>query len=211
MFNIINSQQCNLRMLGINEMAQAPCAWDIPNMAKLDKRNDSQRRAAEIARRLAALQPDGLSERQWCIRAGVSSSFFSNLRGTPTKPPSEPSVGNLRAVLTEVGVTLPEFFLDEGEGRVAAISTAQSQSVPSWLSEGSMAYILEGVLPAVSVSLDLEGRAQVLAHVVAEGAALLAENPSKANDQSYLDGVVSAILRALRNYTPLHARAASNS
>ncbi|MGI4877559.1 MAG: hypothetical protein ACRYG4_08745, partial [Janthinobacterium lividum] len=38
--------------------------------------------------------------------------------GTMGKPPSEPSVGNLRSLLEYVKVSIPEFFLDEAQGRL---------------------------------------------------------------------------------------------
>lgn len=117
--DIINSQRCNRRVLGMYEIGSASALWDMPHMAKSPgKKVDSERRALELAVRLEELRPHDLTERQWCIKAGVSSSFFSNLRGTPTKAPSEPSIGNLRLILETAGTSLPEFFVAESRGRV---------------------------------------------------------------------------------------------
>lgn len=90
--------------------------------ANPDRKADSERSALRIARRLLQLNPFG-SEAQWCKAAGVSASFFSNLRGTPTKGPSDPSVGKLRAMLEAAGVTLSEFFAEEARGKVALLPT----------------------------------------------------------------------------------------
>lgn len=112
-------------MLGIYEIAPRPLAWDIPNMASNpDRKENAQRSALEIADRLLGLKGD-VSERQWTIEAEVSPSFFSNLRGTPTKPPSDPSVDQLRRVLRARDVTLPEFFFPEAQGRLARMPTRQ--------------------------------------------------------------------------------------
>lgn len=83
------------------------------------KKVEAEKSALSIAQRLAALKPEKVSERQWTKDAGVSPSFFSNLRGTPTKPPSDPSVYNLREVLRVRGLTLAEFFVPEAQGRLA--------------------------------------------------------------------------------------------
>jgi hypothetical protein len=100
--------------------------WDISNMAgKEQKKLEAEARAREIANRLERIRPQGLTDRQWCLRAGVSPSFFSNLKGTASKRPSEPSVGNLRAMLCAAKTTLPDFFADEAEGRSAVLPTAE--------------------------------------------------------------------------------------
>jgi len=117
--SIINSQRCNQKVLGMYEIGIACPLWDMAAMAKSQgKTEESQKRAVVLAARLEQIRPDGWSERQWCLKAGVSSSFFSNMRGTPTKPPSEPSIGNLRLVLETAGTSLPEFFVAEARGRV---------------------------------------------------------------------------------------------
>jgi hypothetical protein len=109
-------------------MASASPLWDISYMVnrperKTAKKAAAERRAAEIHRRLAALRPPELSERQWTIRAGVSPSFFTNLAGAKK---SEPSVGNLRSILAAIDVTLPEFFADEAKGRLVPAPTRQA-------------------------------------------------------------------------------------
>lgn len=111
-------------MLGMYEMAPTALPWDMRCMAANPERKaDSERSALRIGRRLLQLMPTGWNERQWCKAAGVSSSFFSNLRGTPTKGPSDPSVGKLRAMLEAAGVTLSEFFAEESQGRVTLMPT----------------------------------------------------------------------------------------
>lgn len=87
-------------------------------LGKAEKKAAAERRALEINDRLMDLKPTDLSEAQWCKRAGVSGSFFTNMRGKKGSPPSEPSLKNLIAVLDVINVTLPEFFLREGQGRV---------------------------------------------------------------------------------------------
>ena len=92
---------------------------------KEQKKSMAEARATEIANRLERIRPQGLTDRQWCLRAGVSPSFFANLKGTASKRPSEPSVGNLRSMLRVVNTTLPDFFADEAEGRSAVLPTAE--------------------------------------------------------------------------------------
>lgn len=93
--------------------------------AKSDRKDEAERSALRIARKLAVIKPDDLSERQWCDKAGVSPSFFSNLRGTPSKPPSDPGIDKLRSVLSVANITLAEFFADEARGKVAMVPTKQ--------------------------------------------------------------------------------------
>ena len=80
--------------------------------ARPDKKNLAEASARAIAERFRRLGlPERFrSERQWVEAAGVSSSFFTNLRGNETKPPSDPSVGNLRRVLEAGGTSRPQFF-----------------------------------------------------------------------------------------------------
>jgi hypothetical protein len=110
-------------MLGMYEIAPTILPWDIRCMAANPARKaESERSALRIVRRLLQLNPFD-SEAKWCKAAGVSSSFFSNLRGTPTKGPSDPSVGKLRAMLEAAGVTLSEFFAEEAQGRMTLMPT----------------------------------------------------------------------------------------
>lgn len=156
MTNIINSQHLKHGALGMYEISNRAAAWDIPNMAKApNKKADSERRALELAASLERIKPDDLSERQWCIKAKVSASFFSNMRGTPTKAPSEPSVGNLRLILETVGTSLPEFFVAEARNRLVSAPTGQEL-------ERAFAEALPG-LPRAA-----DRRAQYLAQVVAD-------------------------------------------
>ena len=95
--------------------------------ARRDKKNLAEGSARGIAERFRRMGvPERFrSERQWVEAAGVSSSFFTNLRGSETKPPSDPSVGNLRLVLEAGGSSVPEFFADEAEGRLVTPPTRQ--------------------------------------------------------------------------------------
>lgn len=78
------------------------------------KMNTSALRAKTIYDRLMSLPRDGsLSNNEWAKKAGVNTSFFTNLKNG-----SEPSIGNLRAVLAAANVSIPEFFASEAEGRL---------------------------------------------------------------------------------------------
>lgn len=106
-------------------MAMSGEAWEISHMpARPDKKPEAERSAKDIVERLDAMGlPEGIdSERQWTIQAGVSSSFFSNLR----KSPSDPTINNLRLILRKAGSSLPEFFLEEAEGRVVRAPSRQA-------------------------------------------------------------------------------------
>lgn len=154
--DIINSQHFKRRALGMYEISNRGHVWDIPNMAKAPKKKiEAQSRALDLAARLEQVKPDGLTERQWCIKAQVSGSFFSNMRGTPTKPPSEPSVGNLRLILETAGTSLPEFFVAEARGRLAKVPTARE-----------LERAFADALPELPRAADR--RAQYLAEVVAQ-------------------------------------------
>jgi hypothetical protein len=78
------------------------------------KRADTAQRAQEIYDRLMALPRGEMSNNAWATKAGVNTSFFTGLRNG-----SEPSIGNLRAILEVVGTSLPEFFAHEAHGRIA--------------------------------------------------------------------------------------------
>lgn len=88
--------------------------------ARSDKKDVAEASAKAIAARFRKIGvPEKFrSERQWVEAAGVSSSFFTNLRGSDTKPPSDPSVGNLRLVLEAGGSSIPEFLADEANGKL---------------------------------------------------------------------------------------------
>jgi hypothetical protein len=95
--------------------------------ARSDKKDLAEASARGIAERFRKLGvPERFrSERQWVEAAGVSSSFFTNLRGSETKAPSDPSVGNLRLVLEAGGSSIPEFFAEESAGRLVRPPTRQ--------------------------------------------------------------------------------------
>jgi transcriptional regulator with XRE-family HTH domain len=112
MINILCSAK---RVLEIYQVANWLSSWDISNMPRQTaKRISASERAKAIYDRLAELpRPENMSNNEWATRAGVNTSFFTNLRKG-----SEPSVGNLRSVLAVIGVSLPEFFCEEAEGRL---------------------------------------------------------------------------------------------
>ena len=95
--------------------------------ARRGKKEFAEASARAIADRFRKMGvPEGFrSERQWVEKAGVSSSFFTNLRGSETKPPSDPSIGNLKLVLEAAGSSIPEFFVEEAEGRLVSPPTRQ--------------------------------------------------------------------------------------
>lgn len=97
-------------------MAVPGRAWEISYVASNpEKKAEAERRAREIHARLKAVKPVDLSYNEWARKAKVSTSFFTNLGD---KKASEPSIGNLRAVLQVAGLSLPEFFITEARGRV---------------------------------------------------------------------------------------------
>jgi hypothetical protein len=95
--------------------------------ARSDKKDLAEASAKKIAERFRkhGLPERFRSERQWVEASGVSSSFFTNLRGSETKAPSDPSIGNLRLVLEAGGSSIPEFFADEARGKLVASPTRQ--------------------------------------------------------------------------------------
>lgn len=110
-------------------MAEAATPWNnFPMAANLDKKAAAERRAKELYRRLMKLrdcvQPE-LSNNEWTRKAGVSTSFFTNMQGV-RKSASEPTVGNLRLVLEAIGVSLPEFFVNESGGRLMVRPSEQA-------------------------------------------------------------------------------------
>jgi len=160
-------------MLGIYEIALAGECWDISNMTAQDeKRKSAQRSALWIAAQLETIR-EPLTERQWTIEAGVSPSFFSNLRGTPTKPPSDPSVDQLRRVLKVRHLTLSEFFIPEARGRVTGRHSQED---------------LERVFDEALAGLPKKqsARAPYLAQVVVELLALPPAFPARPDNVYYL-------------------------
>lgn len=109
-------------------MAVRAMSWDISHMVvRPEKKAESEKRAKEIYRRLMAMHPldPPMSNNAWAGKAGVNTSFFTNL-GAGKKPASEPSIGNLRAVLEAAGSSIPEFFLKEARGRLVRAPSAQA-------------------------------------------------------------------------------------
>lgn len=109
-------------------MAPLPPSWDIYGMAdKAAKKRESEMRARAIHRRLMAMpRPGEMSNNDLAKKAGVNTSFFSQLKGNEKKVPSEPSVGNLRLVLEALGSSIPEFFLHEARGRLVPVPSQQA-------------------------------------------------------------------------------------
>jgi len=77
--------------------------------------------AALIYQALQKIRPGAMSFNEWARQAGVSTSFFTNLKNG-----SDPSVNNLRQVLAVIGCKLSQFF--------AAIEddTGQETPRPCW-------------------------------------------------------------------------------
>lgn len=111
--------------MGIYEIGALSAAWDTRVMVKAEKKQEAEAFAREIARRLDAVRPPHWNEKNWTEIAGVSPSFFSNLRGTKSKPPSVPSVKLLADLLAAADVTLAEFFLPDALGRVVRMPNEQ--------------------------------------------------------------------------------------
>lgn len=143
-------------------------AWDMSSvMSRAAKKAESEQRAVRLYAMLMALKPANLTERQWTKKAGVSGSFFTNLKGG-----SEPSIGLLRQVLNAVGVSLPEFFVQEAEGRLVQAPNEQE-----------LAAAIERVLPGLPLAADK--RAEFLASTVSGVLRLPASMRTRiANDDS---------------------------
>lgn len=144
---------------------------------KLERKARAERSARDIAERLTRLRPPELTERQWCVQAGVSPSFFSNLRGTPTKPPSDPSVDGLRAVLDVIGMTPAEFFSLEpganviGVPSVRALEQAIADALPGMplRTDRRAQYLAEAVSRVLALPPDLHANQEARQHT-GEGA-----------------------------------------
>jgi hypothetical protein len=147
-------------MLEIYQMAGSRPPCDIfPMVANREKKAEAERRAREIYERLMRIRPEGMSNNQWTAKAGVSTSFFTNMQGG-SKPASEPSIGNLRLVLNAVGASLPEFFLQEAQGRLMHRPTRQEleqaladvwEGLPSGSPDRQIAYVAQALLPALGL------------------------------------------------------------
>ena len=103
--------------------------WDIfPMAANPGKKAAAEASAKEMYRRLLALRDEvqpSMSNNKWTSEAGVSTSFFTNMQGE-SKAASEPSISNLRAVLSVLGISLPEFFAQEAQGRLVHAPNEQA-------------------------------------------------------------------------------------
>lgn len=126
------------------------------------KRDAVARRARLLYERLMRLpRPADLSNNEWAKRAGVNTSFFTNLRNG-----SEPSVGNLSAVLETVGVTLPEFFVGNSKEPTARLPDQQALSEAIFLAlpglpenpERQAEYLAEVVLGVLALPKELEAK-----------------------------------------------------
>lgn len=147
-------------MLEIYQIAALAPPCDIfPMAANREKKAEAERRAREIYERLMQVRPEGMSNNQWTAKAGVSTSFFTNMQGG-SKPASEPSIGNLRLVLNAAGASLPEFFLDEAQGRLMPRPTRREleqaladvwEGLPPGSSDRQIAYVAQRLLPALGL------------------------------------------------------------
>ena len=161
-------------MLEIYQMAEMKMPCQVGDMALgAGKKAEAEQRSRVLYARLMALKPDDLSERAWLRNAGVNSSFFSNLRNKG----AEPTIGNLRAVLEAIGLTIPEFFVSEAQGRLFPAPSEQE------LTE-AIRRVLPG-LPATTPSSDR--RAEYLAATVLDVLGLprnmRATQPSESSDE----------------------------
>ncbi|MFD1951353.1 hypothetical protein ACFSGX_11320 [Sphingomonas arantia] len=99
------------------------------------------------------------SNSEWTARSGVNSSFFTNVKNG-----SEPSVGNLRAVLEAIDITLPEFLLHEARGRLMKVPSQEAlaraiQDVLPGLPrrpEKRAAYLAEALISVLALPASLE-------------------------------------------------------
>lgn len=118
-------------------MAGALPSWNMavmPGNKRSSKKSESEERAKALYLRLMDLprRDDIPSNNKWTAKAGVSTSFFTNLQGKPAqgdkaaKAPSEPSIGNLRLILEAAGTSIPEFFASEAKGRLVPAPTRQA-------------------------------------------------------------------------------------
>lgn len=93
-------------MLEIYYVERAERPWDMSNVAKAEAQKARDKaRAAALYDRLADMKPADWSFNEWTDKAGVNSSFFTNM-----KKGSAPSVFNLEAILRPLDLTLSEFF-----------------------------------------------------------------------------------------------------
>jgi hypothetical protein len=157
---------------GSLEIYQLPSSGHVgyfQHMTREERKAGTTARAKSLYERLMALpRPEGLSNNEWAKRAGVNTSFFTNVRNG-----SEPSVGNLRSVLEAIGVTLPEFFLDEAPECVVLAP-----------SERELTEALRDALPGLPRSP--ERRAEYLAEVVLSVLALPKHHSAISEAHSHL-------------------------
>lgn len=124
---------------------------------------------SELYRRFEAVKPDGLPWTTWAAQAGVSRSFF-----TDVKEGADPGVGRVERVLAVVGLSLPEFFADK-RPMVTAGRSLPSAEVCSVLLRELVRKISPNKMPS-------EARLAILGEALRGTLALLAEDPAAAND-----------------------------
>jgi len=179
--------------LEIYQIGSMGSAWNIPAMAsKPGKKADSEKRAKVIYQRLMDLPRDEsfASNNNWTKKAGVSTSFFTNLQGTK-KPASEPSIGNLRAVLEAAGSSIPEFFLHEAKHRLARAPTRQAIEqalLDAWdeappEQERRIAYLASTVLRLLELPAD-QPASDIVEHPGASDARAKASRPRSATKRA---------------------------
>lgn len=124
---------------------------------------------SDLYRRFESIKPDGLSWAAWAVNAGVSRSFF-----TDVKEGTDPGIGRVERVLAVVGLSLPEFFADKRP------MIPVSRSLPS---AEVCAVLLRDLVRKISpTKMPSEARLAILGEALRGTLALLADDPAAAND-----------------------------
>lgn len=86
----------------ISQMARGRLLWEISPMAKVEAPPGVSAKLIDL---LMSAKPDELSERQWCMKAQVSTSFFTDLRNG-----REPGIDKVERMAGAIGLSLSEFL-----------------------------------------------------------------------------------------------------
>lgn len=124
--------------------------WNDAAMAKLPVTGT----AARLDDIFRSIHPDGLSERQWCIRANVSTSFFTDIRKG-----SVPSLDKVERVAGVAGFSLAKLLAME-TGEIAVLSDLTERDMPS---ESVLTQTLAILLSSVGVDPYEDERARKIA------------------------------------------------
>lgn len=98
----------------ISQMAGLASMWEMSQMAKKQAPPGISARLDEL---LMRAQPEDLSERQWCLQAQVSTSFFTDLRKGV-----EPGIDRVERLARRAGLKLSE-LVEGAERSVARVPT----------------------------------------------------------------------------------------